>query len=89
MSAPRYGIPKGQTPKDEAFIRYCLDVLAEVERLFGKDNPEATQAENVMRIHQHKNWIAIQQTQAFENAATATECAKWIHKNLTDPRLRQ
>lgn len=84
------GLPEAINKHDEALQQYCLDVMKTVERLVvGEPSThKETGAIIAAKIFPAREWIALQQAQAFENGASVDECAKWIVKNLNDPRIK-
>lgn len=78
----KLGLPPSVDPRENALRQYALDVTKKAEEMLGGD------AMAVMKIAKALDWINREQEAAFNHNASVEECAKWIVKNLNDPRLK-
>lgn len=82
----RLGLPLSKDAREEALRDYALRVTQRVEDILG--GSEADGAAHVIQMAKHIRWISREEEKAFDNGASVEDCAKWIVKNLNDPRLK-
>lgn len=80
----KLGLPPAKSEMEEAFRYYALQVIQGVE--LGLISAGDIQEKAITKINKAKDWIAQEQSKAFNSAAPVHDCVKWIIKNLNDPR---